>query len=95
VETVAVRELRSQEAQHDSGAVVYSAGRFGVGVKYLGHTVTLDVDRGVPTDRFYLRPNMTWDDGTPMTREALDQIMEAVAEVERFWGKQAEFKHTG
>jgi hypothetical protein len=44
---MAVRELRSQEAQHDSGAILRSAGREAMQLEFDGHTLTIDVDRGV------------------------------------------------
>jgi hypothetical protein len=89
---VSVRELRSQEAQHDSGAVVRNAGREAVQVEHLGHTWTLDVDRGLGAILFYLPASPAWDDGTPIPAEVVAQIKDILAEVEDFWGSAAEFR---
>jgi hypothetical protein len=87
-----VRELRSQEAQHDSGAILRSAGREAMQLEYQGHTMRIEVDRGVGRDLFYLPAAPKWDDGTDVPADFADQIVPIITEVERFWGSQAEFR---
>jgi hypothetical protein len=88
---MSVRKIENQMAEHDSGAIVRNAGRDAVKVDYQGRTLTLDVERGLDTDYFYLPVSMTWDDGTPVPAETVEQVKDIVAEVERFWGINSEF----
>jgi hypothetical protein len=92
---MSVRELENQVAQHDSGVIVRNAGRDAVKVDYEGRTLTLDVDRGLSTDYFYLPSSMSWDDGTPVPVETVDRILQIVTEVERFWAIRPEFRRIG
>lgn len=87
-----VRELRSQEAQHDSGVIVRNAGREAVQVEHLNQTWTIEVERGRRHIRFYLPASPVWDDGTPIPEEVVEQIKAAITEVEQFWGSIAEFR---
>jgi len=89
---MAVRELRSQEAQHDSGAILRSAGREAMQLEFDGHTLTIDVDRGVGRDMFYLASPPRWDDGTEIPSGFAEQIVAIITEVEKFWGSTAEFR---
>jgi hypothetical protein len=92
---MSVRELQSQEALHDSGAILRSAGREAMQLEYLGRTLTLDVDRGLESDLFYLPAAPVWDDGTPIPLDTMEQIKEIITEVERFWESGAEFRVQG
>lgn len=88
-----VRGLRSQEALHeDSGAIVRTAGREADQVDYLGHTLTLNVERSVGHDVYYLPASLTWDDGTPIPANVVEQIKSIISEVDLFWGSTAEFQ---
>jgi hypothetical protein len=92
---MAVRELRSQEAQHDSGAILRSAGREAMQFELDGHVLTIDVDRGIGSDMFYLPATLRWDDGSPIPSEVAAQIEPIITEVENFWGSTAEFRTLG
>jgi hypothetical protein len=92
---MAVRELRSQEAQHDSGAILRSAGREAMQFELDGHVLTIDVDRGIGSDMFYLPATLRWDDGSPVPSEVAVQIRPIITEVENFWGSTAEFRTLG
>jgi hypothetical protein len=92
---MAVRKLRSQEAQHDSGAILRSAGREAMQLEYDGQVLTLDVDRGVGRDLFYLPASPTWDDGSPIPHNFATQIKPIITEVEDYWGSTAEFRTVG
>jgi len=89
---MSVRELGSQEAQHDSGAILRSAGREAMQLEYGGHTLTLDVDRGVGRDLFYLSTTLRWDDGAEVPRTFGDKIPSIIREIEQFWGSEPEFR---
>ena len=92
---MAVRELRSQEAQHDSGAILRSAGREAMQFELDGHVLTIDVDRGIGSDMFYLPATLRWDDGAPVPPDIAAQIKPIITEVENFWGSAAEFRTLG
>lgn len=89
---MAVRRLGNQSAQHDSGAVVSSAGRWAVSIDYHGHRLTLDVERAVGHHLYYLPTSLKWDDGTPIPPETAEELRDIVTQVEQFWGVQAEFR---
>lgn len=89
---MAVRELRSQEAQHDSGAILRSAGREAMQLEYDGHTLTIEVERGVGADLFYLPARPTWDDGSEVSAAFAEKIVPIITEIEKFWGSAAEFR---
>jgi hypothetical protein len=89
---MAVRALRSQEAQHDSGAIVRSAGREAVQFELDGRTMTIDVERGIGSDLFFLPVTLKWDDGELVTADVAERIRPIITEVERFWGLTAEFR---
>jgi hypothetical protein len=93
--STSVRELRNQEAQHDSGIILRSAGRENVQLEYGGRTLTLGIDRGVGADLFYLPAVFTWDDGTPVSPEVVALIRPAITEINEFWGSTAEFRTLG
>jgi hypothetical protein len=92
---MAVRELRSQEAQHDSGAILRSAGREAMQFELDGHVLTIGVDRGIGSDMFYLPATLRWDDGSPVPSEIAAQIRPIIMEIENFWGSTAEFRTLG
>ena len=88
---MAVRELRSQEVQHDCGAILRAAGREAMELEYNGHTLTIGVDRGVGRDLFYLSLAPKWDDGTEISAAFARRIPSIISEIEKFWGSEAEF----
>jgi len=90
-----VRELRSQEAQHDSGVILRSVDRETMQVEYQGRTLDLDVDRAPGDYAFYLPAAPTWDDGSPIPADTIDLIKNAITEIERFWGANVEFHTVG
>lgn len=92
---MAVRELRSQEAQHDSGAILRSAGREAMQFELGGRVLTIDVDRGIGSDLFYLPATLRWDDGSPIAPDIAERIRPIITEVENFWGSTAEFRTLG
>jgi hypothetical protein len=92
---VAVHELRSQEAQHDSGAILRSHGREAMQFELGGRTMTIDVDRGIGADMFYLPGVPKWDDGEPVTPDVAATLRPIITEIERFWGSSAEFRTLG
>lgn len=90
---MSLRELGNQEALHEeTGAIMRTAGREADQIEYLGHTLTLDVERAVGHDVFYLPASPTWDDGSPIPADVMEQIKSIVSEVERFWSSTAEFE---
>ena len=89
---MAVHELRSQEAQHDTGAILRSHGREAMQFELDGQVMTIEVDRGIGADLFYLPAVLTWDDGTPLSAETASLLRPVIAEVERFWGAEAQFR---
>jgi hypothetical protein len=91
VRSLSVRELRNQEAQHDSGAIVRSAGRENIELEHQGRILTIGVDRGLGSDLYYLPASLSWDDGTPIPLETKAWIKEVITEVSVFWGSSAEF----
>ena len=86
-----VRELRNQEAQHDSGAILRSHGRDAVQFQLGERVMTLGVERGIGGDVFYLPTTLRWDDGEPLPAEAADLVRPVIREVNAFWGSEAEF----
>jgi hypothetical protein len=62
---MAVRVLRGQEAQHNFGAILRSAGREAMQFELGGKVITIDVERGIGSDLFYFRPPF---DGTTAPR---------------------------
>ena len=89
---MAVHELRSQEAQHDSGVILRSAGREAVQLELDGRTLRLEIDRGVGRDLFYLPASPVWDDGTPMDPALAGRLPQIIGEIEEFWGSSAQFR---
>ena len=89
---MAVHELRSQEAQHDSGAILRSHGRDEMQLELEGRVMTIGIDRGVSAVLFYLPAVLQWDDGTPVEADVLGSIKAIITEIERFWGSSAEFR---
>lgn len=92
---MSVREIENQVAEHDSGAIVRNAGPETMKVDYLGRTLTLDVDRHMRTNVFYIPESMNWDDGSPVPPEMLERIERIIDEVGRFWGIKSEFQRDG
>ena len=87
-----VHELRNQEAQHDSGAIVRSHGREAVQFELDGRVLTIEVERGFGGDRFYLPEVLRWDDGSPVETAAAALVRPVLTEVNAFWGSDAEFR---
>jgi hypothetical protein len=90
-----VRELRSQEAQHDSGVILRSIDRDTMQVEYQGRRLNLPVDRAPGDYAFYLPADPRWDDGSPIRADTVDLIKNAITEIERHWGAAAEFHTLG
>ena len=89
---MAVHELRNQEAQHDSGAILRSHGREAVQFELHGRVMTLEVERGFGGDRFYLPEVLRWDDGGRVEPAAAALVRPVITEVNAFWGSTAEFR---
>jgi hypothetical protein len=89
---VAVHRLRSQEAQHDSGAILRSHGRDAMQFELGGRTMTIGVDRGAGAVLFRLSAAPRWDDGTPVETDVLGTLRPIITEIARFWGSTAEFR---
>ena len=89
---MSVRELRSQEAQHDSGAILRSHGRDAVQFELAGRVLTLAVERGTGGDVFYLPAPLHWDDGDPIPPATAALIRPVITEINAFWGSDAEFQ---
>ena len=92
---MAVHELRSQEAQHDSGAILRSHGREAMQFELDGRVLTIGVDRGIGSDMFYLPAALKWDDGTPVEPRVQAMLRPVITEIERYWGSSAEFREVG
>jgi hypothetical protein len=90
-----VRELRSQEAQHDSGVILRSVDRDTMQVDYQGRRLNLPVDRAPGDYAFYLPTDPRWDDGSPIPAETIDLIKNAITEIEHHWGSTVEFHTLG
>ena len=86
-----VRELRSQEAQNDAGVILRSLDRETMQVEYQDRTLNLAVDRAPGDYAFYLPARPMWNDGTPVTPDALALIKDAITEIERHWGATVTF----
>ena len=93
-EPVTVRELRNQEAQHDSGAILRSHGRDAVQFQLGDRVMTLGVERGLGGDVFYLPTPLRWDDGEPLRAETAALVRPVIEEINAFWGSEAEFHET-
>jgi hypothetical protein len=87
-----VRELRSQEAQHDSGAILRSHGKEAVQFELDGKVMTLGVERGVGGDVFYLPVVLRWDDGSPVEDPTAALLRPVIEEINAFWGSGSEFR---
>ena len=90
-----VRKLQSQEAQHDSGAILRSHGRDAMQFEFDGRVMTIDVDRGIGADMFYLPAAPKWDDGALAEPEIVAMLRPVITEIEQFWGSSAEFRTLG
>jgi hypothetical protein len=89
---VTVRKLQSQEAQHDSGAILRSHGRDAMQFELNGRTMTIAVDRGIGADLFYLPMTPRWDDNEPVTADVAATLKPIITEIEEFWGSRADFR---
>ncbi|MBW6438395.1 hypothetical protein KZ829_32190 [Actinoplanes hulinensis] len=89
-----VRELRNQEAQHDSGAILRSHGRDAVQFQLADRVMTLAVERGIGGDVFFLPSALRWDDGSPVSDDDAALVRPVIEEVNAFWGSAAEFRET-
>jgi hypothetical protein len=92
---VSVRKIYNQEAQHDSGMILRSIDHETMQVEHQGHTLTLDVDRGLKGELFYLPAALHWDDGAPIPSEIAELIKPAITEIENFWNRTLEFRTLG
>ena len=91
---MAVHALQSQEAQHDSGAILRSHGRDAMQFELAGQVMTIAVDRGLGADLFYLPATPKWDDGSPVDPETAALLRPVITEIEHFWDSSAEFRMT-
>ena len=89
---MAVTKLQSQEAQHDSGAILRSHGRDAMQFELDGRVMTIAVDRGVGADLFYLPAAPQWDDKDLVASDVVAMLKPVISEIEEFWGSRAEFR---
>ena len=89
---MAVKKLQSQEAQHDSGAILRSHGRDAMQFELDGRVMTIAVDRGVGADLFFLPAAPRWDDKDLVAPEVVAMLKPVISEIEEFWGSRAEFR---
>jgi hypothetical protein len=88
---MAVRDLRSQEAQNDAGVILRSVDRQSMQVEYQGRTLTFVVDRAPNSYGAYLPVNPTWNDGTPIDQGTVALLKDAIVEILRHWKTRVEF----
>jgi hypothetical protein len=88
---MAVRELRSQEAQNDAGVILRSVDRETMQVEYRGRTLDFMVDRAPNDYGVYLPAEATWADGTPIDDGTLALLRDAIVEIMRHWNTRVEF----
>ena len=88
---MAVRELRSQEAQNDAGVILRSVNRETMQLEYQGRTLNIGVDRAPNDYGVYLPANPVWSDGTPIDQGTLAQLRDAIVEIMRYWNTRVEF----
>jgi hypothetical protein len=92
---MSVRELRSQEAEHDSGIVLRPLDRFTMQLEHRGRKLNLGVDRAPGRALFYLPKAPVWDDGNVIGDDELALLERVIAEIEAFWGTSAQFRRLG
>ena len=88
---MAVRELRSQEAQNDAGVILRCIDRQTMQVEFQGRTLDFPVDRAPNDYGVYLPADATWADGTPIDAGTLDLLRDAIVEIMRHWNTRVEF----
>jgi hypothetical protein len=88
---MAVRELRSQEAQNDAGVILRSVDRETMQLEYQGRTLNVGVDRAPNDYGVYLPANPAWNDGTPVDQGTLALLKDAIVEILRHWKTRVEF----
>ena len=87
---MAVRELRSQEAQNDAGVILRSVDRETMQLEYQGRTLNVGVDRA-PNNYGQLPATPAWNDGTPVDQGTLALLKDAIVEILRHWKTRVEF----
>ena len=88
---MAVRELRSQEAQNDAGVILRSVNRETMQLEYQGRTLNIGVDRAPNDYGVYLPADPVWSDGTPIDLGTLALLRDAIVEILRHWNTRVEF----
>lgn len=85
-----VDEISPQAVVHDSGAIVASTGRTSFVYAHTGRTLPLSVE---PLEVYYVRlPDApSWDDGTPLTQDEMQQVLSDVADTFVHWHERCEF----
>lgn len=92
---MSVRELRSQEAEHDSGIVLRTLDRFTMQLEHRGRKLNLGVDRAPGRALFYVPKAPAWNDGSAIGDDELELLQRVVTEIEAFWGTAADFRRLG
>jgi hypothetical protein len=91
VVAMAVRELRSQEAQNDAGVILRSVDRESMQLEYQGRTLNVGVDRAPHDYGVYLPATPAWNDGTPIDPDTFALLKDAIVEILRHWKTRVEF----
>ena len=88
---MAVRELRSQEAQNDAGVILRSVDRETMQLEYQGRRLNIGVDRAPNDYGVYLPAHPAWNDGTPVDQGTLALLKDAIVEILRHWKTRVAF----
>lgn len=88
---MAVRDLRSQEAENDADVIVRSLDRQTMQAEYQGRTLDFAVDRALGVYAIHLPTAPVWNDGTPVSDRARALVKDAITEILRHWNTRAEF----
>jgi hypothetical protein len=88
---MAVRDLRSQEAQNDAGVIVRGVDRETMQLEHQGRTLNFGVDRAPGSYGIYLAARPVWNDGTAVDAAELPVLRAAIVEILGHWGIQVEF----
>jgi hypothetical protein len=88
---MAVRDLRSQEAQNDTGVILRSIDRETMQLEHRGRTLNVGVDRAPGSYGVYLPAQPTWNDGTPVDDAERAVLSTAITEILGHWNIRAEF----
>jgi hypothetical protein len=92
---MSVRELRSQEAEHDSGIILRGLDRYTMQLEHRGRKLSLGVDRAPGRVLFYVPKAPAWNDGNLIGEDELELLQRVVTEIEAFWGTSADFRRLG